>query len=173
MKSELWDPRSRPASSSLPDRLRACLADITPSHEGDLTYWPCAARLKDGSVLSCVYMVAEKSYLKRWGVYPEQDRGKGYIYINNIDALADSPNRLPATFANHLDQAGESGMGYTIFTIRFSDGSTQAYVSGNAIDFIRYPEGKGPGDVVGVSPHEGRGNQPVKTPNYYWCLFSG
>jgi hypothetical protein len=67
---------------------------------------------------------------------------------------------------------GESGMGYTIFTVVFADGSRQAYSCGNAVDFIRYPEGAGPKDVVDVLPHEGRNAEPVRCPEYYWCLFS-
>ncbi len=63
-------------------------------------------------------------------------------------------------------------MGYTIFTVVFSDGSRQAYVTGNAVDFIRYPGDKGPADVVKVLPHEGRNTEMVKAPEYYWCLYS-
>ncbi len=65
----------------------------------------------------------------------------------------DSPARLPARFANKLYRHGESGLGYTIFTVVFADGEKQACVTGNALDFIRYPHGKGPIDVVAVIPH--------------------
>jgi hypothetical protein len=79
---------------------------------------------------------------------------------------------LPARFANKLYNAGESGMGYTIFTVVFSDGTKQAYSAGNAVDFIRYPEGKGPADVADVLPHEGRNEIQIRVPEYYWCLYS-
>ena len=59
--------------------------------DGDLTYWPCAARMKDGTVLGCVYVVPEGPYIKHWGVYPQQDRGKSYISLSDVDALAESP----------------------------------------------------------------------------------
>jgi hypothetical protein len=156
----------------LPDKLRDDLSAITPSRDGDLTYWPCAARMKDETVLICVYLVPEGPYIKHWGVYPQQDRGKSYISLLDVDALAESPRRLPAQFANKLYMSGESGMGYTIFTVIFADGSRQAYGTGNAVDFIRYPEGKGLSDVVDVLPHEGRNAEPVSSPEYYWCLFS-
>jgi hypothetical protein len=45
---------------------------------------------------------------------------------------------------------------------------------GNAVDFITYPSGKGPSDVVAVYPHEGR-NDPDRIDGgvkYYWCLYS-
>jgi hypothetical protein len=163
---------ARPDLQKLPGKLRDDLSAITPSTSGDLTYWPCAARMKDGAVLVCVYVVPEGPYIRQWGVYPQQDRGKRQISIADVEALTDSPTRLPARFANKLYEAGESGMGYTIFTVVFGDGSSQAYDAGNAIDFVRYPEGKGQSDVVDVLPHEGRNAERVHCPEYYWCLFA-
>lgn len=63
-------------------------------------------------------------------------------------------------------------MGYTIFTVVFSDGFRQAYSSGNAVDFITYPPGKNPGDVIAVEPHAGREWGPIRAPEWYWCLYS-
>lgn len=162
----------RPDIQELPAKLREDLNAITPSIDGDLTYWPCAARMKDGTVLTCVYVVPEGPYIRHWGVYPQQDGGKNYISVEDVDALAESPRRLPAQFANKLYKSGESGMGYTIFTVLFADESRQAYGCGNAVDFIRYPAGQGPDDVVDVLPHEGRNASPISCPAYYWCLFS-
>jgi hypothetical protein len=162
----------KPHFPKLPEKLREDLRTITPSMDGDLSYWPCAARMKDGTVLACVYVVPEGPYIKHWGVYPQQDRAKSYISLSDVDALAESPRRLPAQFANKLYQSGESGMGYTIFTAVFADGSRQACCAGNAVDFIRYPAGKGQSDVIEVLPHEGRNSELVRCPEYYWCLFS-
>ena len=162
----------KPDFPRLPDKLRGDLKTITPSIDGGLTYWPCAARMKDGTVLLCVYVVPEGPYIKHWGVYPQQDSGKSYISISDMDALTESPYRLPAQFANELYESGESRMGYTIFTVLFSDGSRQAYGTGNALDFVRFPEGKTAADVTGVVPHEGREAELVSGREYYWCLFS-
>jgi len=156
----------------LPDKLRRDLDVISPSLDGVLTYWPCAARLRDGTKLVCVYVVEETNYIKVWGVYPEQNRHKSYVSVSDVSELAESPRRLPARFADKLYTHGESGMGYTIFTVLFKDGSRQAYVGGNAVDFVRYPEGKGASDVSDVLPGEGRNAEPVRTPEFYWCLFS-
>ncbi|HLV86087.1 MAG TPA: hypothetical protein VKV39_03865 [Candidatus Sulfotelmatobacter sp.] len=129
--------------------------------------------MRNGVVILCVYLVSEGSYIKRWGVYPEQDRSKSYIYVSDVDTLAESPYRLPVQFTNKLYKSGESHMGgYTIFTVLFSDGTRQAYGRKNALDFIRYPEGKSQGDVIGVSPHEGREAELMGGPEPYWCLFS-
>ena len=63
-------------------------------------------------------------------------------------------------------------MGETFFTVVFADGSSESYVTGNAVDFIRYPGGKGPADVVRVIPHQGSANISQPWPHYCWCLYS-
>ena len=128
--------------------------------------------MRDGTVFQCVYVVPEGPYIKVWGIYPQHDPGKSYISVSDVEAFAASPSRLPAQFANKLYENGESGMGYTIFTVVFSDGSRQAYGTGNAVDFIRYPKGKSQSDIQDVLPHEGRDAEPMSSPEYYWCLFS-
>jgi hypothetical protein len=166
------DSYQRNRFSHLSPTIRQQLASIEPSIAGELKYYPCAARLSNGESLACVYVVCDEPYLKMWGVYPENDRGKNWVRVENLVEVVDSPYRLPANFATELYQHGESGMGYTIFTVVFSDGSRQAYVTGNAVDFIRYPEGKGPGDIAKVLPHEGRNAERMNAPQYYWCLYS-
>lgn len=153
--------------AELPDHIRDALQDIPSTDGGNLTYHPCRVTLKDGSVLDTVYIEQEMPYLRAWGVYPENDRDKLSISIGDVVKVEDSPTRLPAKFADEIYRSGESGMGYTIFTVVFSDGQRQAYSTGNAVDFIRYPEGKGPGDVVAVEPHKGRQAHPVSTPGWY------
>jgi hypothetical protein len=158
---------------TLPEHIRDALIRIEPSHDGKLRYYPCRVTLKSGQVLDTVYIVPEKPYIKYWGVYPEDDRAKRWIRIEDVATVEDSPTRLPAHFANEIYRRGESGMGYTIFTVIFADGLRQACVTGNAVDFIRYPVGKSPQDVVSVEPHEGRRDDSlVKAPEWYWCLYS-
>jgi len=159
--------------SQLPDNIRGQLRRIEPSRDGELVYYPIRAILNSGEVLDTVYIVPEKPYLKYWGIYPEGDRGKRWVRIEDVTEVEDSPTRLPARFANEIYRQGESGMGYTIFTVVFADGHKQACVTGNAVDFIRYPPGKSPRDVVAVVPHEGRRDDSlVKAPGWYWCLYS-
>jgi hypothetical protein len=153
--------------------VREALKGIEPSLDGELVYYPCRAVLKSGEACDTVYIVPEEPYVKQWGVYPENDSGKKWIRMEDIAEVKESPIRLPAQFANKIYKSGESGMGYTIFTVVFADGIQQACASGNAIDFIRYPIGKGPKDVVAVIPHEGRKDASlVKSPQWYWCLYS-
>jgi hypothetical protein len=147
--------------SALPDHVREALGGIVPSGDDELWYFPCRVTLRDGRIFDTVYIEPEMPYLRWWGVYPEDDRGKRFVKIEDVVKVEDSPTRLPARFANQIYDHGESGMGYTIFTIVFSDGERQACITGKVVDFIRYPNGKGPNDVSSVLPHEGRNAQQV------------
>jgi hypothetical protein len=81
--------------------------------------------------------------------------------------------RLPPELATKLYAAGESGMGYCVFTVKFSDGSRRAYVTGNTVDFITPPSGLTAGAARKVYAHRGRDQSPQPGPDYYWCLFQG
>ena len=140
----------------------------------DGIYRPCIVTLQDGSVQDRVYLAEAEPWFRRWGVWPEDDSGKLSIDIRNVVAIADSPSRLPPQAANALYDAGESGMGYTLFTVAFADGSSVPFVSGNAIDFIDYPPGQSRDTVVNVVPHAGRDAPAIRqAPLYYWCLYDG
>ncbi len=163
----------RMAYSPLLPHVREALKSIEPSRDGELVYHPCQAILKSGETFDTVYIVSEKPYVKYWGVYPENDSGKRWIRMEDIAEVKESPVRLPAQFANEIYKNGESGMGYTTFTVVFADGLRQACSSGNAVDFIQYPAGGGPKDVVAVIPHERRRDDSlVRSPQWYWCLYS-
>lgn len=157
----------------LPEWIHRILIGIEPSYDRGLEYYPCSVVLKDGTRLDTVYLVAEKPYLVLWRAYPEDGEGQHSIDIADIAEVKESSARLPAKFANEIYQRGESGMGYTIFAVVFTDGTLQSCVTGNAVDFIRYPEGKGPEDVLAVMPHEGRDDpEVVSAPEWHWCLYS-
>lgn len=151
------------------------LKTIEPSRDGEIVYYPCRAVLKSGEVFDAVYIVAEKLYVKHFGLYPENLPGKQWIRMEDIAEVQESPTRLPAKFANEIYRKGESRMGYTKFTVVFADGLRRTWDSanGSAIDFIHYPLGKGPRDVVAVIPHEARiDDLGVRSPEWYWCLYS-
>ena len=159
--------------SPLLPHVREALKSIEPSRDGELVYYPCRAVLKSGEACDTVYIVPEKPYLKHWGVYPENDHGKRWIRMEDVAQVQESPIRLPAKFANEIYNNGESGMGYRIFTVVFADGLRQACATGGAVDFIHYPSGKGPNDIVAVLPHEGRRDDSlVNSPQWYWCIYS-
>jgi hypothetical protein len=152
--------------------LRQQLAAIEPTSAGSVVYWPCAVDLTDGSAHERVYIQDAQSYISEWGVWPEDDPGKDSIDITSVIRIRKSSARLPSSIARTIYDAGESGMGYTIFSLVFRDGSRQAYVTGNAVDFVTYPAGKSSADVVAVEPHRGRDKDPYSDPvRYAWCLY--
>ncbi len=135
-------------------------------------YYPCLATLNSGATLDFVYLAEAEQWFAEWGVWPDEDPGKRSIAIEKIARVQDSPSRLPAWAAEKLYEAGESGMGYTIFTLCFAGGAKQAYGTGNAIDFVSYPIGQSASTIVEVLPHEGKEQAPRKCPDYVWCLYS-
>jgi hypothetical protein len=155
---------------------------ITPSIEPivGLAYYPCLVTFRDGTSLDRVYLVSQAPWIKLWGVYPNADPGKSEVLVSDIVSTVESPSRLPAPFANELYKAGESGMGYTVFTVVFKTAipfvhRRKTYLTGSAVDFIDYPAGQGPKDVASVLPHVGdRSASLAKQPRqkYYWCLYS-
>jgi len=147
--------------------LETQLARIEPSIWSGAKYYPCSATLKSGTKLDCIYLVAQYAYMKTWGQYPPHE-----IALENIIELRNSSFRLPAKFATKLYEAGESGMGYSIFTVKFSGGSTQACKCGGAVDFVLYPDAKSSADVTDVEPHVGRDANLFYAPKFSVCLYS-
>jgi hypothetical protein len=162
-----------PGFSLLPRHIEESLQAIQPTQDGDLTYFPCSVTLAGGEVLDTVYFMPERPIMKMWEAYLQTDGAKRLIRVEDVAEVRDSPTRLPSRFANELYRHGESGMGYTIFTVVFSDGRRQACVSSAGVDFIQYPPGKGSRDVIAVIPHEGKRDESlVKAPLSYWCIYA-
>jgi hypothetical protein len=148
------------------------LFNLQPSQSGELQLWPCRVVLKNGEVFDNVYITEAKTYFKQWGVWPEDDPGKKSIDISSVVNIEPSPNRLPAYLANKLYSAGESGMGFSVFKVVFSDNSEQVYVMGNAIDFLKLPPGKEMTDIIDVKSHEGREEKnKLEGLEFFWGLF--
>ncbi len=162
-----------PRYSLLPRHIQESLQGIEPTQDGELTYFPCSITLTSGEVLDTVYFMPERPIMKLWDAYLQSDGAQRLIRMEDVAEVRDSPTRLPARFANELYQQGETGMGYTIFTVVFSDGTRQACVTASGLDFIRYPHGKGSLDVTAVIANEGREDKSlVKAPASYWCIYA-
>jgi hypothetical protein len=156
------------------------LARVDRSNNGGIEYAPCQVSLTSGDVIDRVYVVEASVYMSHWGVDPRDDPGKQALAIEDVVGIESSPTRLPARMADEVYAAGESGMGYVIFTVVTRDGSQLPYVTGNAVDFPMWPHGIDPEDVVRVLPHVGRENFTARRPrrtersaDYFWCLYSG
>lgn len=157
-------------------RLTSHLADqlsgVPKSTDGYCEYAPCRVTLKSGDVLDRVYIVERAAFRRTWG------ETEATVLVDDIERIEDSPVRLPVRWANVLYEAGESGMGYTLFTARLRDDSTLPFVVGNAVDFPNWPPDTGPADVVDVEPHGGREVFRHRPPGpyessaeYAWCLY--
>ena len=130
-------------------------------HDGMIEYFPCMVHLTNGEQHDCVYVVDAKSYIRIWGVWPDEDCGKRALAIQDVAQIHLSPSRLPVQFARQMYAVGESGMGYCIFTLQFADGTRQTYCTGNLIDFPELPKGKSVRDVVALSLNEGASEQSL------------
>ncbi len=172
------NPRSRRYPPITPE-LRAQLMAVVPSGCNGEDMRPCQVTLVDGRVVDRVYVMEQGMYITWWGVWPEDDRGKQSLPIDQVTRIEESPSRLPVAIANTLYEAGESGMGYCIFTLVLRNGHRLPYVTGNAVDFVDLPPGVRPADVVRVLPHVGRKHftshrMPPHSQGaaYFWCLYS-
>jgi hypothetical protein len=155
------------------DRQKEQLLRITPSTDHSMEYRPCQVTLKNGEIINNVYVVEESSYMKTWGVMPDADTGKKYILIDNVSEINESPNRLQASLANKIYDGGESGMGYCLFKILFDNGLTTDVCTGNAVDFVPFPNGLTTQNIKDVLPHQASRKNFVNGLEYYWCLFKG
>ena len=104
---------------------------------GGLTHCPCSATLLDGQHVDCVCLADAAPYIKCWGIWPDQDKGKLEIRLQDVARIDPCHFALPANHAQRLNDAGESGMGYMLFEIEYRDGSRTAHLSGCVVDFVR------------------------------------
>ena len=147
------------------------LSEIAFSKDGSFKYYPCQVKMINGEEIDNVYIVEENSYRKSWGTMPDEDSGKKYILIENVESITESPNRLEPRLANKIYEAGESGMGYCLFKIVFENGEKFDVASGNAVDFMPMINGMTAKKIVDVLPHEGSRKNFVNGPEFYWCLY--
>ena len=155
------------------------LREIEPSVSAcGLQIFPCEAVLDDGTVDSLVYVVEAVGYIREWGVWPWQDSGKRWIPAERIRSVRSSPLRLAPRFANTLNSAGESGMGYCAFSVDLRDGRRLFFITGNAMDFPCWPNGVSPADVVAVHAHDRHPDHRRRNPradessaSYAWSPF--
>jgi hypothetical protein len=148
---------------SLTPELSRQIAKIEPSLPWPgIVVYPCAVRTKGGVILPRVYFAEPSMYVNR-----------SSISLDDISAVFESPDRLPARFANCLYQAGESGMGYMVFRVVFRFGLRFSYLTGNLVDFLQFPPLLGPAQVRDVLPYgarrklHARGALPAA-----WCFFT-
>jgi len=155
--------------SSIPKELFVKLKSISPNLSN---YYPCKVTLRNGQTFDCVYIVELKTYIRTQGQHPDEKKGNNFLSIDDVVDIEESPSRLPSHITNKIYKSGETGMGYTISTFIFKDGSKEAFI--NAHDFIDYPLGKNKDDIIDVLPHQGQNDPNLKNgPSFYYCIYSG
>jgi hypothetical protein len=161
-------PRYPKLSAALQEQLFA----VPPSIDGELRYRPCRLVLQNGAVVDRAFVQDAPTYIRHWGVWPEDDKGKQAVALATVARIEPSPDRLPAHIATRLYEAGESGMGYCVFTLMLRDGRHLGCVTGNAVDFVSLPADVRPSDIVDVQPGAGpRDGSGLGSAKYAWCLY--
>jgi hypothetical protein len=150
------------------------LARVPKSSDGYVEYAPCRVTLRSGEVIDRVFVVEQAAFRRVWRASLPNE-----VPIADVVSIEDCAVRLPAPLANELYKAGESGMGYVLFTVRLRDGSLRPFATGNVVDFPNWPPGVDPRDVLDVEPHAGRATFRDRPPgphersaDYSWCLYS-
>ena len=166
---------------TISDKLASQLAEIEPSGDGRREFKPCRAVLRDGGVLDRVIAAPALENTR-----PSTDEGwtaltseanQTSVSIRDVVGFEPTTARLPAQLANKVYEAGESGMGYTLFVVVLRDGSQLPFVSGWIADFPNLPPGVGTEDIVDVLPHAGREHfqQPLSPERamavHHWCRY--
>lgn len=167
-----------PQRERLSEAQRRMLQRVQPSYDKYCHYYPCRLLLKDGIWRERVYVVSEIEYTSMvrrapHGIssYPEDDPSEWEVPIQDVVEIKESRFRMPVRFSEKIYREGESGMGYFIYTVVFSDGFRQAYATSYFNDFMQYPIGMTGRDIVDVLPHKGRNERTRPPVNFGWCLF--
>lgn len=173
-------------SSVIPEEIGALRSDVAEMLRGiepsigdyGCRLFPCEVTTDDGMIHPRVYVVEASSYIREWGVWPWNDRGKNWVQAEAIRSLRSSRLRLPAHFANSLNAAGESGMGYCTYSVELRNGKRLYFVTGNTVDFPNWPPGVSPSDVVAVRAHDRCPDHRMRAPfthesgaEYKWSPF--
>ena len=88
------------AYALLSGELQWQLERIAPSSDGVCEYRPCRVWLASGEARDFVYVVDAASYIRAWGIWPEDDDAKEAVPVEDVVAVEESPHRLPASLAN-------------------------------------------------------------------------
>ena len=173
-----------PSGEAINDDLRAQLEKIEPSNIDGAQLRPCRVILKDGSALDRVYVVDSETYRKLSGSGPgECGKRNEFVSITQIARIEDSPQRVPSGLATKMYRAGESGMGYYVFTLVLRDGRRLPYVTSGLADFVNFPLGVSSSMVKDLLPHEGKeqlqdaqhhwknNEECTRGSRFLWCLY--
>ena len=126
--------------------------------------YPCRLVLRDGTVVPrAICLEDHRGFTADWWIHP-----------GNVARVEETFERMPASLASKIYAAGESGMGYQIFLMKYDDGTSQVFVTGNKIDFPDYPFEYDSRRVADVFPHQGRDQSKKgfrRERDFQWCFY--
>jgi hypothetical protein len=85
-----WDIDYRPGKGQyppLPVEIQKQLKMVELTHDGMMEYFPCAVTLGTGEICECVYFANAESYIKVWGVWPEDDPEKRTLRLEDVTLI--------------------------------------------------------------------------------------
>ena len=135
-------------------------------------YRPCEVEMSDGSINSYVYVADSVSYFPEWGVDPEDYPGKSSVSVEDIASIKESPYRLPPSIATEvLHRPG--GMEKTGgFYLRLKGDRYLHCNTGDAVDFLEWPEGVTPSQVTELLDGPVYGQRlEASGAKFWWALF--
>ena len=141
----MYISNSAVADTKLSPVLLQQLETVEPCIKDRARYYPCRVGLKDGKTLDQVYLVEAPDF-KRCFLRERPEEiipAIPWISPGDLTFMKDSPVRLPARFANEIYRAGESGMGYFLFTVVFSWWPRKVYVVSGLVDSSNSLVGEG------------------------------
>ena len=77
----------------------------------DILYHPCLVTLKDGRVIDRVYVQEAQTYIRSWGVWPEQGPGKWSLPIEAVAMIRKQSDPTSCSHRNGDLQIGRIGDG--------------------------------------------------------------
>jgi hypothetical protein len=146
-----FEPREYPA---LPEALHDQLREIEPTvRPGGHCYWPVQAVLRDGRTIDCVCLMDAAAYMVSFQrPWPELLRDATAISVLDIEAVRESPVRLPARLADRLRHTDEFRAGASAYSLLLEGGATRSVIVSGLLDFTSLPTGTTTGDIVDVTP---------------------
>ena len=108
----------------------------------------------DGDV-DCGVHIEPSDNLVRLGAVreiTEEQTLQAFVKVEDVAAIDQSVEQTPLNVYRKIREAGETGMGYYIFSLRLSDGRSLKCFSGGGFEFLRLPSGVAPHMIQDVTP---------------------
>lgn len=154
-------------------RLPNHLDKLVREHSSE-EYFACDLITTKGEKVERVYLYSADSYLKEWGVWPEKNME---IPLSDVLEIVASKNSLPIEIVQKIIAKGETGMGYSSFTLIDQTGLEYPVLSGNLVNYIALPSSVSPNSIVDLrfdspSTYIGSNIKLFRNAPHKFCLYA-